>query len=167
MRPAISVIVLNWNGRVHLEECLSSLRTQTFRGFEVMLVDNGSGDGSVPFVRECFPEVQTVALPENRGFAGGNNAGMAVAQGAFMVLLNTDTLAAPGWLAALHRATQDRAEWGMWASRVVLFDQPELLDSAGDELTLSGAPFKRGHLQPASHYSHPQDNSVRLNSCPG
>jgi GT2 family glycosyltransferase len=157
VRPVVIVIVLNWNGRVHLEECLSSLRNQTFRDFEVILVDNGSEDDSVPFVRERFPEVQTVALSENRGFAAGHNAGIAVAQGEFIVLLNNDTMADPGWLAALHRATQERTEWGMWASRVVLFDQPEVLDSAGDELTLTGAPFKRGHLQPASSYSHPQE----------
>lgn len=157
MRPTISVVVLNWNGQIHLEECLSSLRTQTFRDFEVILVDNGSQDGSVPFVRARFPEMRVVALAENRGFAGGNNAGLSVAQGEYIALLNNDTLADPGWLAALRRATQERAECGMWASRVVLFDQPEILDSAGDGLTMAGAPFKRGHLQLAIHYDQSQE----------
>jgi GT2 family glycosyltransferase len=157
VRPTISVLIPNWDGRVHLEDCLSALRTQTRRDFEVVMVDNGSQDGSVPFVRERFPEVRVLALNENRGFAGGNNAGIAVAQGEFIALLNNDTLADPGWLAALHRATQAQAEYGMWASRVVLFDQPELLDSAGDGLTVAGAPFKHGHLQLAIHYDQPRE----------
>ena len=149
MRPSISVVILNWNGLAHLGVCLSALRAQTYRDFETVLVDNGSRDGSADFVREHFPEVRVVALAVNRGFAGGVNAGVAASRGEFVALLNNDTQADPGWLAALGRATRERAEFGMFASRVVLFDQPEILDSAGDGLSLSGAPFKRGHLKAA------------------
>jgi len=157
VRPVISVIVLNWNGRAHLEGCLSSLWAQTYQDFEIIMVDNGSQDGSVSFVRKRFPEVRVVAIKENLGFAGGNNAGMAVARGELIALLNNDTVADPGWLAALRRATQEQAEYGMWASKVVLFDQPEILDSASDGLTVAGVPFKRGYLQPAILYNEPQE----------
>jgi len=161
----MSVVVLNWNGQAHLEGCLCALRAQSFRGFEIILVDNGSQDGSVPFVRERFPEVRVVAIKENLGFAGGNNAGVAVAQGEFIALLNNDTVADPGWLAALHRATQEQAEYGMWASRVILFDQPELLDSAGDGVTVAGAPFKRGYLQPEAHYNRVYAQQAAFVAC--
>src|SRR5579885_598241 len=152
MRPSISVVILNWNGLAHVGACLSSLRAQTFRDFETILVDNGSRDGSVDFVRENFSEVRVVALEENRGFAGGVNAGLAQARGEFVALLNNDTEADAEWLAALRRTTLERGEFGMWASRVVLFDRPEVLDSAGDGLTTTGAPFKRGHMRSAGEF---------------
>jgi hypothetical protein len=151
------VIIPNWNGHIHLDACLTALDKQTYQDFEVVVVDNGSQDDSVTFVRERFPEVRVIALTENRGFAGGINAGLTVAEGEFIALLNNDTVADPEWLAALQRATQEQAQYGMWASRVVLWDQPELLDSAGDGLTVTGAPFKRGHLRPACDYEEPRE----------
>jgi GT2 family glycosyltransferase len=157
MKPAFSVVIPNWNGLAHLGACLSALRAQTCRDFETVLVDNGSRDESVAFVRENFPEVRVVALDENRGFAGGVNAGIEAARGEFIALLNNDTEADPGWLAALRRATREGAGYGMWASRVVLSDRPEIFDSAGDGLTLSGAPFKRRHLEAVGAFERGQE----------
>ena len=77
--PEISVIIANWNGKPFLEDCLGAMRRQTFRDFETILVDNGSTDGSVEYVRTKFPEVKLLALPDNLGFTGGNIAGYAQA----------------------------------------------------------------------------------------
>jgi GT2 family glycosyltransferase len=148
----MSVVIPNWNGWTHLHGCLAALQAQTYRDFEMIVVDNGSADASVAKVRAHFPEVRLVCLPENRGFAEGCNAGIAAARGDFIALLNNDTLVDPEWLAALSLATQIHTEYDMWACRVVLADQPEVLDSAGDGLTIAGAPFKRGHLEPAEDY---------------
>ena len=156
-RPKISVVIPNWNGWTHLEGCLGTLQAQSYRNFEIIVVDNGSADESVAQVRAHFPEIRLVCLAENRGFAAGCNAGIAVAQGDFVALLNNDTLADPEWLAALSQATQAYTEYAMWACRVVLADQPEVLDSAGDGLSVSGAPFKRGHLEPADAYDMGQE----------
>ncbi len=79
---SVSVIIPNWNGRHHLETCLGALRAQTLQEFEVIVVDNGSTDGSQALVREDFPEVRLLALGENRGFTGACIAGYAVSQGA-------------------------------------------------------------------------------------
>jgi len=96
--PEISVIILNWNGKPFLEDCLSAMRRQTFWDFETILVDNGSNDGSVEYVRSQFPEIKLLALPENLGFTGGNIAGYAQASGDLVVLLNNDTEAhRTGW----------------------------------------------------------------------
>jgi len=157
VKPTISVVIPNWNGLHHLDACLSALRAQVYTDFETILVDNGSRDESLSFVRQRFPEVDIVTLDANRGFAGAVNAGLAVAQGEFIALLNNDTLADPGWLRAIHCATQEREGYGMWASRVVLFDQPELLDSAGDGMTVAGAPFKRGHLEMARAFERDEE----------
>jgi GT2 family glycosyltransferase len=155
--PIISVVIPNWNGWTHLQGCLAALQAQTYRDFEIIVVDNGSVDESVVHVQAHFPEVRLVCLAENRGFAEGCNAGIAVAQGDFIALLNNDTLADPEWLAALIQASQVHPEYAMWACRVVLADQPQVLDSAGDGLSVSAAPFKRGHLEPAADYSVGQE----------
>ena len=111
----VSLIVLNWNGRRFLEPCLSSLFGQTFLDFEIVLVDNGSNDGSVEFLETQFnpyltpdskPSFKLVKLTHNTGFAGGNLAGLAVCNPAsrYIATLNNDTIAAPGWLEKLVAA---------------------------------------------------------------
>jgi GT2 family glycosyltransferase len=91
-----SVIVINWNGRQYLQACLDALAAQQGVEFETLVVDNGSTDGSVGFVRAQFPRVRVVALAENLGFAGGNNAGAREARGRHLVFLNNDTVVEPG-----------------------------------------------------------------------
>ena len=72
----VSVVIVNWNGREFLAECLDGLRRQVYRAFSVVLVDNGSHDGSAAFVSEHYPEVRIVALQDNRGFAAANNVAL-------------------------------------------------------------------------------------------
>ena len=149
--PACSVIVVNWNGRHHLDACLGALRGQTFADFEVILVDNGSTDGSAEFVRSAHPWVTLAPLPENRGFAGGNNEGIRRARGRYIALLNNDTEAEPDWLAELVAALE-RHDVGFCASRVLFFAERDVLDSAGDYFASNGVAGKRGHLQEAGSY---------------
>ena len=87
----VSVIIVNWNGKHHLEECLASLSKQTFKAFETILVDNGSADGSIEFIEKNFPAVKIVRLDKNQGFCRGNNIGLKHASGDFIALLNNDT----------------------------------------------------------------------------
>ncbi|HID62291.1 MAG TPA: glycosyltransferase, partial [Anaerolineae bacterium] len=70
-----SVVIVNWNGKHYLPSCLMSLRKQVYQDLEIILVDNGSSDGSVDFVRENFPEVEVIESSVNLGFAAGNNLG--------------------------------------------------------------------------------------------
>ena len=139
-----SVIVINWNGRQHLQACLDALAAQQGVEFETLVVDNGSTDGSVDFVRAGFPAVRVVALPDNRGFAGGNNAAAREARGRHLVFLNNDTIVEPGWLAALRRAA-DEPGFALATSRVVYMHDPDVIDSAGDGVLQWGAAFKRFH----------------------
>ena len=145
MAPRVTVVIPNWNTREFLEPCLQSLRRQTFRDFETVLVDSASADGSVGFVGENFPEVRVVALPENRGFSGAVNAGIGASGAEFVVLLNNDTEQDPGWLGALVRAAGRRPEAGLFASKLVDFGDRGRLDGAGDALRRSGLPYRLGH----------------------
>jgi GT2 family glycosyltransferase len=146
-KPTFSVIIPHWNGRRHLDDCLSALRRQSWRDFETILVDNGSSDGSQAYVRQAFPEVRLVELGRNHGFTGACNAGYAVAQGEFLVLLNNDTAAEPGWLAALESAFRRHPRAGILASKLRLFDQPQRLHAAGDYYRCDGIPGNRGVWQ--------------------
>jgi GT2 family glycosyltransferase len=143
--PRVTVVIPNWNGERFLEICLGSLRTQTFRDFKPLLVDNGSSDGSVAFVEENFPEVRVVRLPENLGFSAAVNAGIKASKADLVALLNNDTEVDPGWLEALVRAADDHPEAGFFASKLVDFNDRRLLDGAGDAVRRSGLPYRLGH----------------------
>jgi len=101
--PLVSIIVLNYNGKHHLKTCLDSLLRTDYPNFEIILVDNGSTDGSVEFVRENYPMVRIVRLKKNIYTAGGYMAGALVARGEFVAILNNDIEVDPGWLKALMR----------------------------------------------------------------
>lgn len=143
-QPLISVIIPNWNGAIHLPICLSSLRAQTYPNFEVILVDNASTDESLELVRNHYPEVHVVSLPENRGLTGGVNAGLLIARGDILVALNNDTETDPHWLEEIGRALATHPEAGMAASKMLLFDRRNTLHSAGDGYGIDGIPINRG-----------------------
>jgi len=130
--PRVSVIIVNWNGKEFLSECLDSLRNQTYNDFETIVVDNGSKDGSLELLRESYPWVRLVPLNSNTGFAGGNDAGLSAARGrTYIVTLNNDTRVDRSWLAELIAAAESSTKVGMVASRVCAWDDPDQLDSLG------------------------------------
>ena len=145
--PLVSALVVNWNGKRYLAECLQSLRAQAYPRLEVVVVDNGSADGSVALVEGQYPEVHLLALGENRGFSGGVNAGAKVAQGEVLALLNNDAVARPDWAAALVDALERHAEAGMAASKMLLYDRPTVINAAGDIFRTDGIPGNRGVWQ--------------------
>jgi GT2 family glycosyltransferase/glycosyltransferase involved in cell wall biosynthesis len=120
--PRLSVIVVSWNGRRHLETCLSSLLASDYPPdrLEIVCVDNGSTDGSTTMLAHRFPTVRVVALPENRGFAGGNAAGAAAASGDVLVFLNNDMRVEPRTLRALAAALDEAHPCA--AARVLSWD---------------------------------------------
>jgi GT2 family glycosyltransferase len=135
---------LNWNGERFLETCLTALRRQTFRDFEAILVDNGSEDGSLEYVRNHFPEVSLLPLAKNLGFAAGNNAGYEQAQGNLIVLLNNDTEADPCWLEEINKAAQEFPSAGAFASKMLYFDERSRIDNCGFGLTAGGLAVDHG-----------------------
>lgn len=142
--PRISVIVLNWNGRQYLDDCLGSLADQTFRDFETILVENGSTDGSAAHVRERFPWVRLVELRENVGFTGGNIQGLRVTAGEFIVTLNNDTKARPGFLEELLRPALADHRVGMVAAKLLNFYEPGRIDSVGVKVAGNGMGYNIG-----------------------
>ncbi len=134
----VAVIVINWNGKRFLERCLGSLSAQTYRDFEVVLVDNGSTDGSVGFVGERFPQVHLMANEVNRGFAAANNQAIRATSSELIVTLNNDTEVAPEWLAELVKAVDAQSTVGACASRMLFAHSPTIINSAGIALDRTG-----------------------------
>jgi len=140
--PLVSVIIVNYNGRALLEECLQSVLATEYRPLEVILVDNGSTDGSVAFVRSRFPEVRLLVEEENLGFAGGNNRGVEASTGEYVVLLNNDTHVAPGWVKPLLALLQDPGV-GVVTSRVVTEGVPDWFYTKNGSLNYLGYNIMR------------------------
>lgn len=161
--PEISVIVVNWNRRELLRASLESLARQAGAGFEVIVVDNGSRDGSLEMVEREYsarPELtlRLIANPENRGFCAANNQGIAASRGAFIALLNNDAEAEPGWLAALRRAFRHSPEVGMAASKVLVYGDPGRIDKVGHLIYPDGQNRGRGSGQPdRGQYDLPEE----------
>lgn len=147
MKPLISIVIVNWNGMRFLPECLGSIFRET-ASFEVVLVDNGSEDGSVEYVKKDFPKVTVIEERENLGFAKGNNIGIAVAKGKYILTLNNDTVLEEGFLERLGRAAEASDEGtGMWAVKILSFDK-KTIDSVGGLLIYrDGLAKGRGRLE--------------------
>lgn len=101
--PDVSVVIVNWNTRELLRGCLASIAAETSASHEVIVVDNNSSDGSAAMVAEDFPDVRLIANKDNRGFAAGNNQGLAIARGRHLLLLNPDTVVLDGAIDTMLR----------------------------------------------------------------
>ena len=146
----LSVIVVCWNGLRHLPDCLAALLPQLPGEAEVVLVDNGSTDGTATWARDTHPAIRLVELPHNLGFAGGVNAGLRAARGQLLLLLNDDAFAEPGFVAALLDVMARQPEIGA-ASAVLLFaHRPELVASAGIRMRRDGLALDLWAGQPAA-----------------
>jgi len=126
----VAVVIPNWNGAALLPACLEALRTQTYRDFEAVVVDNGSTDDSLAVLAR-FPEVRVLRFGRNRGFGAATNAGIRATASRYVATLNNDAVPAPGWLAALVAAADADPAVGMCASRLVQAARPGQLDSCG------------------------------------
>jgi len=156
--PEVSVIIVNYNGVHLLKECLESLQGQTFKDFEIVLVDNASTDGSVAFVKNAYPDVTVIENRENLGYGGGNNAGIRQSHGRYVVLLNNDTKVDPQWLEKLMGPAERDDRAGMCASKIMNYYHPEIIDNAGLLIYRDGVARGRGRLEKdAGQYSHEEE----------
>ena len=145
----LPVVLVNWNSRADLEACLLSLRAQTHRELEVVVVDNGSTDGSVEMVRAKFPEVRLLAQSENLGFAEACNIGIRATVGEWVVMLNNDTVADPRFAEELVRAAAEvPARCGMLQCLMLFQSAPDKVNSTGIQLTRAGRGRDRDEGEP-------------------
>lgn len=147
IQPKISVIIPNWNGIDVLECCLRSLECQTFRSFEVIVVDNGSDDNSVFFLEENFQNIKIIQLSRNFGFSVAVNRGIEAAIGDFIFLLNNDVEVKEDCLERLVDALEKYSHIPVFACKMFYFDVRDIINDAGDFFSAYGFAFQRGNKE--------------------
>ena len=155
-KKQVTIIVLNWNGKACLIQCLDALRRQSFQDMVTVVVDNGSGDGSAETVRLQFPEVTLISLKDNLGFAVANNIAIRQLDTEYVALLNNDAIAHSLWLQNLITALSNFPEAGFAASKMLYHDAPHIIDRAGDGYSTAGAGCLRGRGREDHTYNQPE-----------
>lgn len=147
----LSVVVVNWNLRDDLEACLDAIARQTYQDLEVIVVDNGSDDGSEKMVREKFPRYAVIQSGENLGFAEACNRGIEASTGDWVAMLNNDTIADAGWAGALVDAARAAPPTcGMLQSFMYFVSRPDTINSVGIGLTRDGGGVDLHEGEPRS-----------------
>jgi GT2 family glycosyltransferase len=147
-----SIIIVNYNGGEQVLDCLRSLQADQRSDYEIIVVDNGSTDGSPERIESEFLDVQVICALANLGFGGGNNLGAHYAKGEYLAFLNQDTRVEPGWLNALIAALQDDPSVGMVTSKILLMDDPSRINTCGNDIHISGLTLCRGMGHPATEF---------------
>jgi GT2 family glycosyltransferase len=141
-------VVVNWNRKALLQACLGSLSRQNHPSFEVVVVDNGSTDGSPDLVRDLAPAypvpLRLIENSANRGFCAANNQGIAASEAELIALLNNDAEADPAWLTALESVIRSNRHVGMAASKILVWEDPSRIDKAGHLIYPDGQNRGRG-----------------------
>ncbi|MFA6448712.1 MAG: glycosyltransferase family 2 protein [bacterium] len=144
----VTVVIPNWNGKRFLAECLGALAAQSAGCPSTTVVDNGSSDGSADFIKENFSWVNLIELRENVGFGRAVNRGILASDTEFVALLNNDAVPDPDWLEKLIDAMNENESASSCACKIVFYDNPGTIDSAGDLYSPWGMSFNRGHNEP-------------------
>lgn len=147
-KPLVSIIILNWNGKKWLKNCLPAVRKIKYNPIEVLVVNNGSTDDSESFVKKNFPEFKLVDIKKNMGFAGANNYAIARARGKYVVMLNNDTRVTPNFLNHLVETMEKDKSIGAIQPQIRSLIDESLLDSAISYLTTTGFMYHFGYMKP-------------------
>ena len=150
-----TVVIPNWNGMKYLERCLTSLQDQE-ASFDIILVDNGSEDESVSYVRTHFPQVEIVALSENTGFCHAVNEGIRRCRTRYVILLNNDTFCHPGFVKALVEAIAQRPRAFSCQAKMLDMNDPSLMDDGGDCYCALGWAYAVGKGRRQERYARPR-----------
>ncbi len=146
--PAISLVIVVYEAGPTLAKCLAAVAEQTFRDFELILVDNASSDRTAQAAKAADPAIRLIENDFNAGFAAAVNQGAKAATGRWLALLNPDAYPEPDWLEKLMAATTAHPAVRCFASRQLMADDPGKLDGLGDVMALAGFPFRGGYTHP-------------------
>ncbi len=147
VNPLVSVIIVNWNGKELLEDCLKSVYKTTYKNKEVIVVDNASKDDSVEYVKKNYPSARIVINKENLGFAEGNDVGFLQAKGDAILFLSNDTLVEKNVIDILIKTLYSSSTIGAVMPKILQYPQKEKIDSVGSFFLNSGFLYHYGHDQ--------------------
>jgi GT2 family glycosyltransferase len=147
--PNVSVIILNWNGKENTINCLEALKMTTYSNYEIIVVDNGSTDGSVEYFKDNYPGIKFIENRENLGFAEGNNVAIRQVlerkEIKYIALLNNDTIVKSDWLEKLVNALETDEKVGSCQPKVLSLINSDTIDSAGIYIDRYGGAYMVGY----------------------
>ncbi|MBQ8813809.1 MAG: glycosyltransferase family 2 protein [Lachnospiraceae bacterium] len=150
-----TIVIPNYNGKAFMEDCLTALAEQTIRDFEVLVVDNGSVDGSAEGLDAWFPGVKVICFDKNYGFSRAVNEGIRQSGSDYVILLNNDTIPFPDYVEKLIGAIEADERIFSVSPKMIQACNRHLLDDAGDSYCALGWAFQRGVGQSVDKYSKP------------
>lgn len=151
-----SIIILTYNSERDIDECISSIQNQSYKNFEIIIVDNASQDTTVDIVNSKYPGITFLQTGSNAGYAAGNNAGIVNAKGDYIIIINPDTVAEPDWLVELIKPFETTGDVSITTSKILLYNNKELINTCGNHAHFSGLSFCRGQSMPSSEYRTPE-----------
>ena len=152
----VTVIVPNYNGMKFIDTCLAALEKQSIKDFKTLVIDNGSSDGSIEFIRNKYPEVHLLERGENYGFSNAVNTGIQMSDTPYVILLNNDTQVEEFFVEELVKAINRNPKYFSCSSKMLDFSERHLLDDAGDLYTVIGWQFQRGVGRLETGYKKPK-----------
>lgn len=129
--PLVSIIILNWNQPDATIECLNSVKAISYPNYEIIVVDNGSQDDSIPCIKRSHPDVRIIALPQNTGYARGNNEGMKASHGDLFLILNNDVVVSPDFLEPLVDQSESWPRVGALSPKILSAKDPKHAEYSG------------------------------------
>ena len=148
-----SVIIVNWNGRVYLKDNINSLLKQTYKNFEIILIDNGSNDDSISFVSKNFPNVRIIKNDKNLGFAKANNQGIKASTGEYIITLNNDMMVNKNFLYELVKVAKTKKEIGSVSAKILFSRLPNLINSVGISILKNGNAINMGKFRNKNNFN--------------
>jgi Predicted glycosyltransferases len=152
-----SVIIVSYNSKNDLEECIPSLISQSYTNKELIVVDNASTDGSAAFVRARYPDIALIENKSNSGYAGGNNIGFLHSHGDYIVIINPDTVAHRDWLKELIRPLENDPDISLTSSKILLYDRRDNINTCANITHYSGLDFCKGFREPSARFDKEEE----------
>jgi len=140
-KPVISVIIVNYNGLSHIDTCLNSVLHQSYTDYEVIFVDNASGDESLEYAKSKYPDIKFVVNDKNLGYVGGINSAIQYAEGSYLAPLNLDTEVDINWLSVMVEFMQNNPDAGAVTPKILFFTKRDRINTMGLDIHVSGLAF--------------------------
>jgi GT2 family glycosyltransferase len=142
--PSVSIIILNYNGKIYLEGCINSLKKIDYTNYEILLADNNSSDDSIEYVQKEFPFVNVIVFDNNYGYAQGNNMAAKYVTSKYVLFLNPDTLVEPNWLNELIKVAETDDKIAACGGKVLSLQNKNYIQNIGHVACIHGGGYALG-----------------------
>jgi GT2 family glycosyltransferase len=153
----VSIIILTYNSSKYIRDCLLEILKQSYINKEIIVIDNCSTDGTIAYIKSKYNEIITIGLNSNLGYSAGNNYGVKHAKGDYIVIVNPDTIPDVNWLKELVRPLEENPDIAITTSKILIYDQKELINTCANYTHFTGLDFCRGLFKNKSFFSKQEE----------